>query len=477
MSIRRNARLRTLREAGTMSETTVQEDLLFGFFAVQLGYVSSQMVDAALAQRNRDGSGFLSDILHQQGSLTLQQQDELLEQVGAHLARHDGDATVSLMVLRSSAEQAREVLDALGPLPVSSQDGAVSELTTTNVGITQTWNRERGGIDEAGRFRVLRPHAHGGIGQVSVALDVELNREVALKEIRPERADDLESRARFFLEAEVTGRLEHPGIVPVYALGVSQEGRPFYVMRFVRGESLKEAVTRHYKGGPDSQPGETALAVRRLLGRFLDACNAVAYAHSRGVIHRDLKPSNILLGPYGETLVVDWGLAKVIGRGEGPAKESETFEQTIRPASGSGSSETLAGSAMGTPAYMSPEQADGRIDLLGPACDVYSLGATLYSILSGRAPFEDRDVLTVLRKVRRGDFPRLREIATRVDRALEAVCLKAMSNRAADRYASVHELVEDVEHWLADEPVKAYREGWSRRLSRWTRRHRSWALA
>ena len=168
------------------------------------------------------------------------------------------------------------------------------------------------------RFRILRPHAQGNLGLVSVALDAELNREVALKEIRPDRSDDPFSRARFLLEAEITGRLEHPGIVPVYGLGGHADGRPFYAMRFVKGESLKEAIDRFHAA--DQAAGAEAsatLALRQLLGRFLAVCNAVAYAHSRGVIHRDLKPANIMLGPYGETLVVDWGLAKSSGAGTG----------------------------------------------------------------------------------------------------------------------------------------------------------------
>ena len=167
------------------------------------------------------------------------------------------------------------------------------------------------------RFQVLRPHAQGGIGKVSVAFDAELQREVALKQIKPERADDVDSRARFLLEAEVTGRLEHPGIVPVYGLGTDDHGRPFYAMRFVRGTSFEEAIKQFHQA--DTEPGRDArarlLALRHLLDRFVDVCQTVAYAHSRGVLHRDLKPANVLLGPFNESLVVDWGLAKVFVRG------------------------------------------------------------------------------------------------------------------------------------------------------------------
>ena len=172
---------------------------------------------------------------------------------------------------------------------------------------------------EGMRFRILRPHAQGGIGKVSVAFDAELQREVALKQIKQERADDADSRTRFLLEAEVTGRLEHPGIVPVYGLGIDDDGRPFYAMRFVRGTSFEEAIQPLPRADEDPRrdPRERSLALRHLLDRFVNVCQTVAYAHSRGVLHRDLKPANILLGPFNESLVVDWGLAKVFVRGPG----------------------------------------------------------------------------------------------------------------------------------------------------------------
>src|SRR5260370_26715601 len=261
------------------------------------------------------------------------------------------------------------------------------------------------------RFRILRSHAKGGLGEVFVAHDEELHREVALKEIQGRHADNAESRSRFLLEAEITGGLEHPGIVPVYGLGQYADGRPFYAMRFIRGDSLKEAIERFHKGEPGgSESGERTLEFRKLLGRFIDVCQAMQYAHDRGVLHRDLKPGNIMLGKYGETLVVDWGLAKAVGKRGGPGGSGTGDEPTLHPAHASGSAETIAGTAIGTPAFMSPEQAARRLDLLGPASDVYSLGATLYTLLTGKAPVEDKDVDVVLRKVQKGDFPRPREL-------------------------------------------------------------------
>ena len=315
------------------------------------------------------------------------------------------------------------------------------------------------------RFHVLRPLARGGLGEVFVARDEELHREVALKLIQERHASDRGSRTRFQFEAEITGRLEHPGVIPVYGLGVDARGRPYYAMRFVRGESLKEAIERfHREDGPTREAGERSLAFRELLGRFVDVCNTMAYAHGRGILHRDLKPANVMLGPYGETLVVDWGLAKAAGRPDG---EPPTGDGSLGPLRASDGSSTEPGSWLGTPSYMSPEQAAGRIDQLGPASDVYSLGATLYNLLTGKLAFDGTDVFTLLGKIRAGDFPPPRSVDPTIDPALEAVCLKAMAPAPEDRYASCLALADDVERWAADEPVSAWREPLGRRARRW----------
>ena len=331
------------------------------------------------------------------------------------------------------------------------------------------------------RFVILRPHAAGGLGKVSVARDAELNREVALKELHDRHADDPQSRWRFLQEAEITGGLEHPGIVPIYGLGRYADGRPYYAMRLIRGSSLADAIARfHAKAEANWTGGPTGRNLRRLLQRLIDACNAIEYAHSRGVLHRDIKPSNVMLGQYGETLVVDWGLAKPLGRAgvdpfiEGSDLTPASFpEALLKPQSGSDSAPTQMGSAMGTPAFMSPEQAAGQLDELGPASDVYSLGATLYEILTGQPPQTERDLGVVLDRVQRGDFPKPREVNSSAPRGLEAVCLKAMALKPAERYASARRLADDVEAWLADEPVTARREPTLARAWRWVRKHRT----
>ena len=323
------------------------------------------------------------------------------------------------------------------------------------------------------RFHILRPHAKGGLGEVFLARDEELNREVALKEIQGRHADHPESRLRFLVEAEVTGGLEHPGIVPVYGLGRYPDGRPYYAMRFIRGESLKEAIDRFHKADekPDRDPDEREIELRKLLKQFIDVCNAMEYSHSRGVIHRDLKPANIMLGLFGETLVVDWGLAKFQDRAE--LSLGEDTMPPLRPMSATGTtSATIYGSAIGTPQFMSPEQAEGKLDEMGPASDVYSLGATLYYLLTGVTAFQDRQILTLLQKVKNAEFPPPRQVNRRVPAALDAVCVKSMSLKPADRYPSARALADDLERWLGDTPVSCFQEPFAVRARRWAKRHK-----
>jgi serine/threonine-protein kinase len=246
-------------------------------------------------------------------------------------------------------------------------------------------------------------------------------------------------------------------------------------MRFIRGESLQEAIDRfHAVDGPARAPGARWLELRKLLRRLLDVCNAIDYAHSRGVLHRDLKPGNIIVGRHGETLVVDWGLAKTLGHADPGAAEEE---RPLVPSSDRKSAETLPGQALGTPSFMSPEQAVGAPDRIGPACDVYSLGATLYCLLTGRAPFERAAVADVLRAVQDGAFPHPRHVDRSIPPALEAICLKAMALEPRDRYASARALGEDLERWMADEPVSARREPPAERTRRWMRKRRTTVAA
>jgi serine/threonine protein kinase len=476
--------------SNTPPRQAADRNLLFGILALQMDFISRDALIAAMHAWVLEKAKPLGQVLLEQGTLSAEARDGLERLVELHVAAHRGEPERSLAALQAPptvrGELGRiadpDLRDSLAHVPVAPpeesapptrHDGAPSSESLSGADTYRTPSYYSvGAMTSAGlRFRVPRPHAEGGLGKVSVALDDELHREVALKEIQEKYADHPHSRARFVREAEVTGGLEHPGVVPVYGLGCHADGRPFYAMRLIQGASLQEAVKAfHAAEVPSRDPGERGLALRGLLRRFVDVCNAVAYAHSRGVLHRDLKPANVMLGPFGETLVVDWGLAKPTG--ESPA-EGGAQQGPLRPASAGGAAPTQAGAAIGTPAYMPPEQAAGRLEGLGPASDVYSLGATLYHLLTGQAPFTQSDVGAVLRAVQRGDFPPPRQVKPAVPAGLAAACLKAMALRPQDRYASARLLADDVEHWLADEPVGAWREPRRIRARRWLGRHRT----
>jgi serine/threonine-protein kinase len=320
------------------------------------------------------------------------------------------------------------------------------------------------------RYTKKKEHSRGGLGIIYLAHDRELNRDVALKEMKTEIAQDQPLRTRFLFEAEVTGRLQHPGVVPVYGKGTYPDGQPFYAMRFIDEEDLEAALKRfHAQWKVVPAQAYRSMEMQQFLRGFLAACHAVAYAHSRGVLHRDLKPKNIMLGPYGETLVMDWGLAKTGVQSD----EEPSAQQLIEPDVTGGLSPTQAGRVLGTLPYASPEQAAGKLDRLGPPTDVYGLGATLYCLLTGDAPFPKADAESLREQVCQGKFPSPRQVQVHVPPALEAICLKAMRLNPAERYVSLLELSADIEHWLADEPVSVYAEPWPVRAGRWMRKHRA----
>ena len=462
-----------------MASAAADRNLLFGILAVQMDFVRADQLIAAMNAWVLDKQRPLADHLLASGALASDARQLLDALVDKHIALHGGRADASLAALSSVEPLRRE----LAVIPDSDVQQSLGHAAVTPRGDRHATVAvpSRKPTSPGLRFHILRPHAAGGLGKVSIARDDELNREVALKELHDRHADNPDSRARFLQEAEITGGLEHPGVVPIYGLGQYADGRPFYAMRFIRGDSLAQAIDRfHREADPSWRQPADVLQLRRLLARFLDVCNAIDYAHSRGVLHRDLKPGNIMLGQYGETIVVDWGLAKPV---QAPATDSVSVdpeatqphlaEPAIRPQSGSGSAPTQMGAAIGTPAFMSPEQAAGRLDELSGASDVYSLGATLYVILTGRAPQDDDDLGVVLQRVARGEFPKPRAVKPIVPRGLEAICLKAMALNPRDRYPSPRALADDIEAWLADEPVSALPESVPMRAARWVKNHRT----
>ena len=285
------------------------------------------------------------------------------------------------------------------------------------------------------RYEDEGPLGTGGMGEIRRVRDPALNRSVALKIIRPERLAQPGMLARFVEEAQITAQLSHPAIVPVHELGQLPDGRAYFTMKQIRGQTLA-AVIRDVHA---IIPTGTDWNVRRLLGAFLRVCEAIAYAHDSGVIHRDLKPSNIMLGPFGEVLVLDWGLAKIIGQPDSSVGEAPAT--TVR------SDHSRAGRINGTPTYMPPEQARGRLDLIGPHSDVYALGAVLFEILTGQPPFSGATQKEILRAVRSGHRSPF-SVGLHTPEGLRSVCDKAMAYAPADRYPNAQALHAALRGWL-----------------------------
>jgi serine/threonine protein kinase len=439
-------------------------NLLFGVLALQSAFIdNNQFAEVCAAWTTRKRSP-LAELLRERGWISGEEQQQIERSVERHLQRHGGDVRKSLGAVADAgvrdlirATGDPELRKSLSGLPPAAGYVLVHTLDQTLNAPTR----------ERSRYSITRLHAEGGLGRVYVARDNDLGRDVALKEIKPEQAQHPEAWRRFLKEAQVTGQLEHPNIVPVYELGRRQEDQqPFYCMRLVRGQTLRAAIAAYHER---AQTGKSdALELRRLLGAFVNVCQAVGYAHARGVVHRDLKPDNVVLGSFGEVVLLDWGLARLVdeaaAEGSLPAMRIDT---QVR------GDATQAGVPMGTPAYMAPEQAEGRLDLIDARTDIYGLGAMLYEILTGHPPHEGPCTAQVLQRIVSGDTPRARAAGLRVPVALDAVCARAMAKARAKRYARAPDLAEDVQRYLADEPVSVYAESWPVRAARWMRKHQA----
>lgn len=306
--------------------------------------------------------------------------------------------------------------------------------------------------------------AEGGLGQVWRVREAATGREVALKTIKPKYVHNESLLRRFMTEARLTARLEHPNIVPVYRFSrEDSHGAPFYVMRFLKGDTFQGSIDELHQLAPMSN--DWKMTLRRLVGQLSQVSEAMAYAHSCGVIHRDLKPVNIMVSSFRGVFVVDWGLAKVVGTSEGDA-DFDLSDVNVH--------ESVAGQAVGTPQWMAPEQARGEGDRIDFRTDVFALGAILFAILHNRPPNEPqpgesfRDFL-----IRVAEGPQLPHFFQRERQLteLEAIAFKAMAKEPDQRYEGAEAFADDLERWLADEPVQAHRGALRARLGRFIRHH------
>jgi serine/threonine-protein kinase len=450
--------------------------LLFGLLVRQGLRIDDALIADAFAAWTQKPEGSFRDYLGRRAWLSEQAQQEVGRVLERALRKHGQDPQVALnAILEADRTRCLGKL-AAGPEQTLDQVPQVTPLPETGATLVQTGpGSMRAGPDKGfpalrERYTRLRLYAEGGLGRVFVARDQDLQREVALKEVRPGLADNPHVRQRFLREAQVTGQLEHPNIVPVYELVCRTTGEePFYVMRLVRGQTLDGAIEAYQQRRAAHK--DDPLELRRLLAAFSTVCQALGYAHSRGVLHRDLKPENIVLGDFGEVVVLDWGLARV--RGE-PSPGEDQPGPIAAPA---GTGHTEAGSLLGTPSYMAPEQALVRLDLVDERTDIYGLGGILFTILTGQAPHADACDSHTLAERAQGPSPRTRALNPAAPPALDAICAQAMAVDRAERYPSAAALAEDVQRYLADEPVSAWREPRLTRAARWMRRHRTGVLA
>ena len=324
------------------------------------------------------------------------------------------------------------------------------------------------GGQRLGRYRIQGELGRGGMGAVYRAFDPNTAREVAVKRLRPELRGDADAAAKFLAEAQIAAQLEHPNIIPIHEVALDARAQPYFAMKLVEGQTLQVRLQQMAK-----DPAGQGLSLVNRLRVFLKLCDAVALAHSRGVVHRDLKPENAMVGRFGEVYLMDWGLAKVQGL-DAPRREA-TVEVSIE-ATHAGS--TLRGTVIGTPAYMPPEQARGELERIDVRSDVYSLGAVLYELLALAPPF-DGPVVIVLAAVARGEVVPPGERARGVDvpRELEAIVLQAMAHAPKRRYRTVAALVADVEAYLDGHAVSAADYTPFQLAAKWVGRNRFAAAA
>ena len=346
---------------------------------------------------------------------------------------------------------------------ISDVDEAAPAPVANDIGSTQVTpvQTETGGEnlthEHPGRYEVRREFGRGGMSVVYLAYDSHVGREVAFKQLLQSVIDQAEQQgtlgrtflARFMREARITGQLEHPSIVPVYEVGRREDGSLYYTQKLIRGRTLTKAF----------RDAKNLLNRLKLLSHVVDLCQAVGYAHVRGVIHRDIKPDNVMVGEFGETVVLDWGLARFLDK---PAQENTDGDL----------GSTQEGDVMGTPAYMSPEQAMGANDQVDHQSDVWSLGAVLFEIVTGRPPFQGRNLMQMLMTVAKEKPPTVKSLEPKAPPELAAIVARALTREKPHRYPSAAALVADVEAWRTGGRVSVFKYTRAQSAARWIRKNR-----
>lgn len=445
------------------SETKPDLDLAMAVVLLRQGAINERQLNQLASNWTAFGVCSFAEHAARQGVVSEQQAVEIRQQARAMLK--DAMRSSEAIGIHSSHDRAyRSKLDPSGRLART-----LGIADDTMLAGDEVEDRSLGA-----RYTLLRKLGQGGLGVVWLARDENLQRYVAVKEILRETDADAFAQSHFRREAEITGRLEHPGIVPIYQFGCDERtGKSFYVMRFMGRRTLQDAIAEYHERA-DAGDRDTSMMLHRLLTAFVSVCHAVGHAHSRRIVHRDLKPSNVALDEFGQVTLLDWGLAKV---------NEQTGLYDIAGRAEPGDLHTTGASALGrvigTPLYMAPEQASGRLEDVDELTDVYGLGGMLYAILTGVGPHQATvdsietklAAREVLSRIVADPITAPNKLVKETPPELNAICLKALSRRPYLRYASANELAQDVERYLAGSPVQAYDAPMKRRASRWMSQH------